>query len=127
MNQLPQNIFTLPPRKIACQDGAKIIESKLDDSQCGFCSITEEISTLQQILMKSWEHAKDLHILSIWGKYIYGWVARKKRLQCSRLTHVSVAEVGSENCKFGICALSHNAHRLASSSYYAAAGMYSMV
>jgi len=63
MNQLLGHLFAKPPRKSVCQDSAKIIEPKLDDTQCGFCRghrITEQISTLQQIFEKSWEHAKDL-------------------------------------------------------------------
>jgi len=47
-----------------CQDAAKIMESKLDDIQRGFrrdSSTTEQIFILQQILKKSWEHAKDLY------------------------------------------------------------------
>jgi len=63
MNQQPQHLFVKPPRKCVCQDG-KIIEPKLDDTQCGFCrgrSTTEQISTLQQNFEKYWEHGKDLY------------------------------------------------------------------
>jgi len=45
-----------PPRKSVYQDAAKIIEPKLDGTQCGFRhgrSTTEQISTLQQIFEKS--------------------------------------------------------------------------
>jgi len=42
-------------KKSVCYDAAKIIEPKLDNTQCGFCrgrSTTEEISTLQQIFQE---------------------------------------------------------------------------
>jgi len=32
MSQLPRHLFTKPPRKSICQDAAKIIEPKLDDT-----------------------------------------------------------------------------------------------
>jgi len=35
MSQLPRHLFAKPPRKNVCQDAAKIIEPKLDDTQCG--------------------------------------------------------------------------------------------
>jgi len=57
MNQLPRHLFTEPPKGSACQDAAKIIEPKLDDTQCGFRrshSTTEHIFTLQQNFEKSW-------------------------------------------------------------------------
>ena len=41
----------------------EIVESKLEDCQCGFCpgrSITDQIFTLTQIFQKSWEYAKDV-------------------------------------------------------------------
>ena len=41
----------------------KIVESKLEDGQCGFCpgrSITDQIFTLKQIFKKSWEYGKDI-------------------------------------------------------------------
>jgi len=40
----------------------------VDDSRCGFCrghSTTEQISTLQQIFEKSWDHAKAQKIVSV--------------------------------------------------------------
>jgi len=64
MNQLRRYLFALSPRKSVCQDAAKIIEPELDDTQCGLRrgrSTTEQISTLQQIFKKSWEHAKDVY------------------------------------------------------------------
>ena len=42
-------------KESVCYDAAKIIEAKLDNTQCGFCrgrSTTEEISTLQQIFQE---------------------------------------------------------------------------
>jgi len=56
MIQILWHHFAKPPRKSACQDAAKIIEAKMDDTQCGFCrgrSTTEQISTLQEIFEKS--------------------------------------------------------------------------
>jgi len=82
MNQLPRHLFAKPPRKSVPQDAAKIIEPKLDDTQCGFRrgrSIAEQISTLQQIFEKSWEYAKDLYTWFVdLVKYVYGWVPREK-------------------------------------------------
>ena len=46
---------------------------------------------------------------TIWDKHVFLHVAIvfcNRRLQCCRSTKFSGAEVGSENCKFGICALS---------------------
>jgi len=43
---------------------SEIIESKLNDARCGFHpgrSITDQIFTLQQIFMKSWECGKDVY------------------------------------------------------------------
>jgi len=51
----------LAPRKSLWQDAAKIIVTKLDETQCGFRrgrSTTEQISTLHQIFKKSWEYTK---------------------------------------------------------------------
>jgi len=44
---------------------AKIIDPKPDDIQCGFRrtrSTTEQISSLQQIFKKSWEHSKHVYV-----------------------------------------------------------------
>ena len=41
----------------------EIVESKLQNSQCGFCpgrSTTDQVFTLKQIFEKSWEYGKDL-------------------------------------------------------------------
>jgi len=77
MDQLPRHLFALFPRKIVCQDATKIIEPKLDDTQCGFCrgrSTKEKISTLQQIFKNSWDDAKDhTRVLSILGKCMAGF------------------------------------------------------
>jgi len=76
MNQLPRHLFA-KSRKNVCQDG-KIIEPKLDDTQCGCCrgsSTTEQISTLQQIFEKSWKHAKHLYTCFVdLGKYKAGFL-----------------------------------------------------
>ena len=48
MNQLSRHLFAQSPSRSACHDSTKIIEPKLDDTQCGFrcCrSTTEQIST----------------------------------------------------------------------------------
>jgi len=81
MNQLPRHLFAHPPRKSVCQDAAKIIEPKLDDTQCGFRrgrSTTEQICTLQKIFEKSWKHAKDLYTYFVDLEKEYGQVPRKK-------------------------------------------------
>jgi len=81
MNQLPRHLFAKPPRKSVCQDAVKIIEPKLDNTQCGFCrsrSTAKQISTLQQIFEKSWEHAKDLYTCFVDLGYVYGRVPREK-------------------------------------------------
>jgi len=52
-----------------------------DDTQCGFChdrSTTEQISTLQQIFEKSWEHAKDAYTCFVDLGKVYGGVPREK-------------------------------------------------
>ena len=82
MNQLPRHLFAKPPRKSVCQDAAEITETKLDDTQFGFCrgrSTTEQSSTLQQIFEKSLEHAKDLytHVLSTSEKYMAGFLVKR--------------------------------------------------
>jgi len=79
MNRLQRHFFASPPRKSVCQNTARIIKPKPDDIQCGFRrgrSITEQISTLQQIFKKSWEHAIYTCFVNL-GK-IYGRVPRKK-------------------------------------------------
>ena len=81
MNQLPRHNFAKTYRKSVCQDAAKIIEPKLDDTQCGFCrdhNSTEQISTLQQSFQNSWEHAKVLYICFVDLGKIYGRVPREK-------------------------------------------------
>jgi len=51
MNQPPRHLFAKPRKKSVCQDAAKVIEPKLDYTQCGFRrgrSTTEQISTLSK-------------------------------------------------------------------------------
>jgi len=63
----------------------KIIEPKLDDTQCDFCrgrSTTEQISTLQQNFEKSWEHAKGLSTCFVDLGKVYGRVPREKLWGC---------------------------------------------
>jgi len=51
------------------------MEPKLDDIQYGFrCgrSTPEQISTLQQIFEKSWEHAKDVYTCFVDLGKVYG-------------------------------------------------------
>jgi len=79
MNQLPQHHFAKPRKKSVCQEAAKVIESKLDDAQCDFRrrrSTTEQISTLQRIFEKSWEHAKDLYRSLVDLRKVYGLCGR---------------------------------------------------
>ena len=80
MNQLPWHLFVLFPRKSVCQDATKIIEPKLDDTQCGFCrgrSTKEKISTLQKIFNNSWDNGKDhTRVLSISGKCMAGFFVK---------------------------------------------------
>ena len=57
---LPDKIYA-KCRKRKCRE---IVESKLEDGQCGFSpgrSTTDQIFTLKQIFEKSWEYAKDLY------------------------------------------------------------------
>ena len=64
-------------KKSLCYDAAKIIEPKLDDTQCGFCrgrSTAEEISTLQQTFQEILETCQRLtHVLSTSGKHMAGF------------------------------------------------------
>jgi len=81
MNQLPRHLCAWSPRKSVCQDVAKIIEPKLDDTQCGFrCghSTADKISTLQQIFEKSWEHSKSVYTCLVDLGEVYGWVPHEK-------------------------------------------------
>jgi len=80
MNQLPRHLFGLFPRKRVYQDATKIIEPKLDDTQCGFCRgrSTKKISTLQQIFKNSWDDAKDLYTCFVDLGKVYARVLREK-------------------------------------------------
>ena len=47
----------------ALKGNARVVESKLEDGQCGFQpdrSTTNQTSTLRQIFEKSWEYARDV-------------------------------------------------------------------
>jgi len=102
MNQLPGHLFAKPPRKSVCHNAAKIMEPKLDDTQCGFCrgrSATEEISTLQQVFKKSWEPAKDLYTCFVHLGKVYGRVPREKHWGCCGSTVLTGASYWlSSNC-----------------------------
>jgi len=81
IEQLPWHLFAQSPRKSVCQDVAKIIEPKLDNIQCDFCrgcSTIDQSLTLQQILDKSWKHAKDVCTCFVDLKKVYGQVPREK-------------------------------------------------
>ena len=59
----------------------EIVESKLEDGQCGFppgCSTTNQIFTLKQIFEKSWEYGKDLFGCFIDLEKAYDQVPRDK-------------------------------------------------
>jgi len=63
------------------QDAAKIIEPKLDNTQCGFrrgCSTTDQSFTLQNIFEKSWEYAKDVCKCFVDLGKVYSRVPREK-------------------------------------------------
>ena len=78
MNQPPRLLFANPPGRVYAKMPGK---PKLDDTQGGFCrgrSTTENISTLQQIFEKSWEHAKDVCTCFIDLGNVYGQVPREK-------------------------------------------------
>jgi len=69
------------------------MEPKLDDTQSGFRrgrSTTEQISTLQQIFKKSWEHAHVYRCVVELGK-VYGRVPREKLWEVLR-------EYGVDGC-----------------------------
>jgi len=60
-------------------------EPKLDDTQCDFCrgrSTTEQISTLQNIFEKAWEHAKDVYTFFVDLGKIYDRVPRESSGEC---------------------------------------------
>ena len=98
-----RHLFAKPPRNTACQDG-KIIEPKLDDTQCGFCrglSTTEQISTLRQIFEKSREHANDFytaHVLSISRKHTIGFLVKSFGGCCGSTVLMGASCWQSSNC-----------------------------
>jgi len=83
-------------------DAAEIIEPKLDDTQCGFrhgrC-ITKQLSTLQRIFEKSWEHAKDVCTCFVNLGKAYGRVPRKKLWRrCGSMVLTGASFWPSSNC-----------------------------
>jgi len=96
---LPRHLSAKPRKKSVCQDAAKVIEPKLDDTQCGFrCGrgTTEQISNLQQIFEKSWEHVKDLYRYFVDPGKVYGLCGRVLR---EKLWGV-LWEYGVDGCLF---------------------------
>ena len=59
----------------------EIVESKLEDGQCGFCQrrrTTDQIFTLRQIFEKSWEYAKNVFTCFVDLEKVYDPVPRDK-------------------------------------------------
>jgi len=56
----------------------EIIEPKLNGAQCGFCSTTDQIFTLQQNFENSWKYAKDVYTCFVDFKKAYDRVPREK-------------------------------------------------
>jgi len=80
MNQLPRHLFAKPPRKSVCQDAAKTVEPKLDDTQCGFRrgrSTTEQFPLSSKFSRNPGSMPKtSTHALSTWGKYMAGFLVK---------------------------------------------------
>ena len=73
------SLLSLPGKVYAkCRE---IVESKLEDGQCGFCpgrSTTDQIFTLKQIFEKSWEYGKGLCACFVDLEKAYDRVPRDK-------------------------------------------------
>jgi len=85
MHQLLGYLFACLPGRVYAKFVKKrqgnIIETKLNDTQCGFCrtrSTTEQIFTLQQIIEKSWKPAKDVYTCFVDLGKVYGQVTCEK-------------------------------------------------
>ena len=78
------SLFSLPGKVYAkCLERKcrEIVESKLEDGQCGFRpgrSTTDQIFTLKQIFEKSWEYGKDLYACFVDLEKAYDRVPRDK-------------------------------------------------
>ena len=81
MNQPPRHLFSKPPNGSACQDAAKIIEPKLDDTQCGFRrgrSTTEQIFTPAKFREILGTCQRPMHMCCRPRECVYGRVPREK-------------------------------------------------
>ena len=78
------SLFSLPGKVFAKRLERKcreILESKLEDGQCGFrlgCSTADQIFTLKQIFEKSWKYGKDLFACFVDLEKAYDRVPRDK-------------------------------------------------
>jgi len=77
------------------------MEPKLDDTQSGFRrgrSTTEQISTLQQIFKKSWEHAHVYTCVVELGKYMAGFLVKSFGKCCGSTVLTGASCWPSSNC-----------------------------
>ena len=87
----------------------EIVESKLEDGQCGFRpgrSTTDQIFTLRQIFEKSWEFAKDIFACIINLEKAYDWVPRNKLwrvLQGYGIDEDMLMAIKSLYCQLEVC------------------------
>ena len=75
------SLLSLPGKVQYMPNAEKIVESKLEDGQCGFHpgrSTTDQIFTLKQIFEKSWEYGKDLFACFVDLEKAYDRVPRDK-------------------------------------------------